>query len=274
MDVDKILNMVVAEISKCTGIIGIVLGGSRATGMYTPNSDIDVGVYYDKSEVDFDALNLVAQKLDDRHSQCLICQEGQWGEWVNCGGWLIMDNRHVDIIMRDIARVRDIIKRTDEGSFSINYQTGHPHAYIDAMYRGELALSKTLFARDEEFLCLKDKAQVYPKPLREALISFFMFEAEFSCSLAESYAKNDDIYYTVGHLFRAVSAINQVVFAANEIYCLNEKKAVFRIQSLPIKPKKYREKVESILSLSCEKADSCIGQLKDLCSEVKELLRG
>ena len=35
-----------------------------------------------------------------------------------------------------------IIKDTEQGIATANYQTGHPHGYISAMYRGELAISK------------------------------------------------------------------------------------------------------------------------------------
>ncbi len=90
-----------------------------------------------------------------------------------------------DLILRDIARVRDILDRTERGETAAHYQTGHPHGYIDAMYRGELAAGKALYARDQSFTEMKERAEVYPEELRRALISFFMFEAKFSCMLAE-----------------------------------------------------------------------------------------
>ena len=53
-----------------------------------------------------------------------------------------MNGYHVDLILRDIKRVEQIIKDTEQGIVTANYQTGHPHGYISAMYRGELAISK------------------------------------------------------------------------------------------------------------------------------------
>lgn len=52
-----------------------------------------------------------------------------------------MNGYHVDLILRDIKRVEQIIKDTEQGIVTANYQTGHPHGYISAMYRGELAIS-------------------------------------------------------------------------------------------------------------------------------------
>ncbi len=120
----------------CSFIKGIVLGGSRATGTATEKSDIDIGIYYDAGAVDYGELNKIAGELDDEHRDNLICREGEWGKWVNCGGWLVTDGFPVDIIMRDIDKVQRIVEETDRGVFSGHYQTGHPHAYLDVMYRG------------------------------------------------------------------------------------------------------------------------------------------
>ena len=71
-----------------------------------------------------------------------------------------MNGYHVDLILRDIKRVEQIIKDTEQGIVTANYQTGHPHGYISAMYRGELAISKILYANDETFMSLKSKQNV------------------------------------------------------------------------------------------------------------------
>jgi len=34
------------ELARLTGVVAVVLGGSRATGTHGPDSDWDVGVYY------------------------------------------------------------------------------------------------------------------------------------------------------------------------------------------------------------------------------------
>ncbi len=91
------------------------------------------------------------RKLDDEHRSNLAVPPGGWGNWVNAGGWLIIKGYHVDFILRDIDRVEQIIKDTDQGIVIINYQTGHPHGYISAMYRGELAISKILYAKNDSF---------------------------------------------------------------------------------------------------------------------------
>ena len=80
--------------------------------------------------------------MDDENRNNLVVPPGAWGDWINGGGWLVINGYHVDLILRDIKRVEQIIKDTEQGIVTANYQTGHPHGYISAMYRGELAISK------------------------------------------------------------------------------------------------------------------------------------
>lgn len=84
-----------------------------------------------------------------------------------------MNGYHVDLILRDIKRVEQIIKDTEQGIVTANYQTGYPHGYISAMYRGELAISKIQYAKNESLCKLKNQAEIYPGAIKKSLINFF-----------------------------------------------------------------------------------------------------
>ncbi|HEY8349491.1 MAG TPA: nucleotidyltransferase domain-containing protein, partial [Clostridia bacterium] len=238
---DSITVSVAEKLSVLPFISGIVLGGSRARGTHKEDSDIDIGIYYDPESFDLSAINSLASELDDEHRSGLVVPPGGWGDWVNAGGWLFICGHHVDLILRDIKRVEMIMEETERGIVTANYQTGHPHRYISAMYRGELAISKILYARDESFRELKKRAETYPAALRKSLTDFFMFEAGFSLMLARANAGSDDRYYVAGHIFRAVSCMNQVLFAINDTYCINEKKAVRMIETFEHRPEGYTQ---------------------------------
>ena len=270
--VETLMREIAEKVASCDFVKGVVLGGSRATGTAHRNSDLDIGIYYEKEKIDFRVLNAIARELDDTHRENLICEEGGWGNWVNCGGWLTIKGVPVDLILRDIRRVKLAIKQTNRGEISVHYQPGHPHAYLNVMYRGELALSRLLLTDSQEFADLKQQAEFYPETLRKSLISFFLFESGFSCELAEHYGKDGDLYYLVGHLFRSVSSLNQVLFALNRTYCLNEKKALLRLKELKMTPPDYCERVNSLFSLSSQTVEESIWQLKKLCADVGDLV--
>ncbi len=222
------------------------------------------------------AINQFAAELDDEHRSNLVVPPGAWGNWVNGGGWLVINGYHVDLILRDIKRAEQIIKDTEQGIVTANYQTGHPHGYISAMYRGELAISKIQYANDENFYRLKKQAERYPIALRKGLAEFFMFEAGFSLMFAENNIYKDDVSYVCGHCFRSISCLNQVLFAINKEYCINEKKAVKIIDDFKIKPSDYKERVDKVISLISTDVDCTrkgIEILQRLVNEV-EYLKG
>lgn len=270
--VEGIIQKTAEKLSFLSWIEGIVLGGSRARGTHTDDSDIDIGIYYDPNAFDLDEINRMAAELDDEHRSNLVVPPGGWGPWVNAGGWLVIDGYHVDLILRDIERVKQVMEDTEKGIVTTNYQAGHPHGYISAMYRGELAISKLLHSKNDSFLALKKQAEIYPDALQKSLISFFMFEADFSLLHAKANAATGDRYYVAGHIFRSVSGMNQVLFACNKVYCINEKRAVQLIDTFERKPAEYSSKVNRIFAALGSSLEECCHLTDELYNEVKEIV--
>lgn len=250
MTIQTILDEISRELKDVPGIVGVVLGGSRARGTHHENSDIDIGIYYDKT-IDFDVKEVekAAQKLDDEHRGNLVTSIGEWGPWIDGGGWLMVQGYHVDFIYRDINRVSEVMDDSLQGKVSSHYQTGHPHAFLNVMYMGEISVAKILMDPFKKLADLKAKTTPYPKPLKGAIIRYFLFEANFSLMFAKDNVEKDDIIYVAGHCFRSISCLNQVLFALNEEYCINEKKAVQMIESFSKKPEMYKERTDEIITL-------------------------
>ncbi|WP_277679605.1 nucleotidyltransferase domain-containing protein [Gracilibacillus dipsosauri] len=276
MIVQNIMNEISKELKDVPGIVGVVLGGSRARGTNHETSDIDIGIYYDTSAgVDVVEVGKKATKLDDDHRENIITSLGEWGDWINGGGWIVVQGYHVDLIFRDIKRVSQVIDDCLEGKVSTHYHTGHPHAYLNVMYMGEISICKILFERTNQISNLKAKTKPYPKALKDALIGYFMFEASFSLMFAKDTVDKDDISYVMGQCFRTISCLNQVLFALNEEYCINEKKAVRMIDNFSIKPKSYKQSIDKIVPLISSDPDRTregIEMLQQLISETEMLL--
>lgn len=92
------------------------------------------------------------------------------------------------------------------------------------MYMGELSICKVLVDSKNHISELKVKTIPYSKNLKNAILGYFMFEASFSLMFAKANIDKDDISYVCGHCFRSISCLNQVIFALNGEYCINEKK--------------------------------------------------
>lgn len=270
--IDNILHRVTDAFSSLACIEGIVLGGSRATGTSHKDSDIDIGLYYQPHCIDYELLNERARLLDDQKREALIGKEGDWGQWVNFGAWLQIDGHAVDLIFRDIGRVENIIDQTNAGIFSNNYHVGHPHAYLSYMYRGELATCNILYSKNQQFNDLKMIAQQYPDNLQASIIQFYLFEADFSLKLAKNAKLSGDQYYLSGLIFRVVSALNQVIFAKNKIYFLNEKNAVLRIDSFEFAPSMYQVRINEVFEKLYEKEPVSFKILEELFADVQNLI--
>ena len=276
MTVQNIIDEIIKELNGLPGIVGVVLGGSRARGTNHATSDIDIGIYYDESAgFSINDVSRVATKLDDEHRENLVTSLGEWGAWINGGGWIIVQGYHVDLIFRDVNRVEQVIDECLLGNVSTYYHTGHPHAYLNVMYMGEVSICKILDDKTNRIDKLKSKTIPYPKSLKDAIIGYFMFEASFSLMFAKDNIAKDDISYVTGHCYRTISCLNQVLFAMNEEYCINEKKAVRMIGEFDIKPQDFKKRIDKIITLLSPSIDSTkqgLEILQELISETEVLL--
>jgi predicted nucleotidyltransferase len=276
--VQAILDEVTGKLRGVPGVVGVVLGGSRARGTHRSDSDVDIGIYYDETKgFEVQSLREIAMELDDEHRKDLITPLGAWGPWVNGGGWLVIRGYHVDFLFRDVHRVSRVIDDCRKGIVTADYQTGHPHAYLNMMYMGEVDLCRILADPEGRIAELKAQTRPYPKALQEAIIGRFLFEASFSLMFAEANRNHDDLAYVSGCCFRTVASLNHVLFAKNEEYCVNEKRAVAMVDRMALKPSHYKERIDRVFTgLSAKDrrgTEEAIATLRELISETEELVR-
>jgi predicted nucleotidyltransferase len=278
LNIEQILEAVVSRLQSIPGIEGIVLGGSRAKGTHTEDSDVDIGIYYASgSPVDTAALAQAASELDDSGSKDLITPIGEWGPWINGGGWLKVRSVQVDFLYRDLDKVTAVVEECLLGKLSVHYQPGHPHAFCSSIYMGEAAVCRTLWDPNGRINQLKSLSVTYPDALQNATVSTFLWEADFSVSNARKGLSRTDVSYVAGHLFRAVSCLTQVLFALNRTYLLNEKGAVAACAVFPKCPVGFEARVRRSYSLlTQDRSDmvSAIQEIEVLIKDTERLLNG
>ena len=253
----QFINHVVARLQSIEGIAAITLGGSRARGNHTKKSDVDLGMYYKpENPPDLIALNHIACELDDNHRVNLITAIGEWGKWINGGGWLQIQGVPVDFLYRDLTQVNRVIDDCHAGQITIEYQPGHPHGFVSSIYMGEVAICQPIYDRHNILEALKAKTKPYPVQLKQATIDTFAWEISFSLLIAQKAIARGDVAYAAGCCFRSVACINQVLFALNEDYLLNEKGAVAVANTFAICPQDYQLRVESVFALLTADAKS------------------
>ena len=251
------INHIICSLQSIKGITAIALGGSRARGNHTNKSDVDLGLYYNpENPPDIIALNRLASELDDNHRVNLVTEIGEWGRWINGGAWLQVEGVAVDFLYRDLAKVNRVIDDCQSGKITIDYQPGHPHGFVSSIYMGEIAICQPLYDPDSVLEALKVKTKPYPAQLKQATINTFAWEISFSLFVAKKAIARNDVAYAAGCCFRSVACINQVLFALNENYLLNEKAAVSVANTFAICPQNYQQTVEQAFTLLAADAKS------------------
>ena len=249
---DLLLGRLVRALAGVPGIRVIVLGGSRARGEATAQSDYDIGLYYEGDYlIDIGRLAKAAMLLPGAASSS-VTAIGEWGPWINGGAWLTVEGKKVDLLYRDLGKVREVIEACQAGRIERVYQAGHPHAFVSAIYMGEVALCRVLWDPENVLAGLKRRCEPYPPALGEALIRSFFWEARFALENAAHGRGRDDPAYVAGCGFRAVACLCQTLFALNGVYLLNEKGAVRGVEKLARHPVNFAERVARAIGAAAE----------------------
>lgn len=237
-----------ARLGTIPGLVAVVLGGSYARGDASPDSDIDLGLYYDPADPPALAdLRALAAEIDDQGRAEAVTPFGEWGPWINGGAWLVVQGQRVDWLYRDLTRVAQSFAECEAGQVRAYYQVGHPHAFYNHIYVGEAHLCQPLFERDGRLAALRARTVPYPPALKAALIQG-LWEAGFSLENARKPAARGDVAHVAGYLYRAVAMMTQALFAVNETYCINEKGALRVVATFARQPEDFAGRAAALLA--------------------------
>ena len=268
---EKIIPQIVHAFNGVPGIDAIVLGGSRATGTANKDSDIDIGIYYDRTLFDLSSFKQKGISLDDEHRKKVITDPGEWGPWINGGGWLNIEGIAVDILFRDTRKVITVIDDCINGKISIDYQCGHPFGFVNSIYMGEVAYCKILNSNNSLISEQKKRLIEFPENYRKTSIEKFLWECEFSEQCGRKAIGKGDILYAAGSLFRCAVSLLQVLYAINRMYMLNEKGSLGRLlrQKDAYIPKDFVNDVEAALyGLRKDTIQACFDRIQVQYNEI------
>ncbi|WP_052863157.1 nucleotidyltransferase domain-containing protein [Streptomyces niger] len=188
----------------------VTLGGSRAQGTHTPDSDWDFALYYRGA---FDPADLRAVGWEGEVSEL-----GDWGGGVfNGGAWLTVDGRRADVHYRDLDVVEHELAEAREGRFHWEPLMFHLAGVPSYLVVAELAINEVL--RGEL------PRPAYPEALRAAAPPVWRGRAELTLGYARSaYAARGRATEVAGALATAAMDTAHAVLAARGEWTTNEKR--------------------------------------------------
>jgi len=226
------------------GVVGVLLGGSRARGTHHPDSDVDLGVYY-RPPLDVDGLAALARELAG--PDATVTQPGDWGPWVDGGAWLSVDGVAVDWVYRDVDRVATAWRNAQDGRVTWQAQVGHPLGVLDVWYAAEIALGVVLADPTGELTRLRTAAGRYPEALAATLVARLP-EAGFTLAIARKAIHRGDVTYVAGCLFRALGVCAHALHAHARRWVTNEKGLITAADALPGAPTGFAARAHGLLA--------------------------
>jgi len=241
---DEQLGELAGRLAGISGVVGVMLGGSRARGEHTPESDVDLGLYY-RPALDVAALGELAREVAGPEAK--VTAPGEWGPWVDGGGWLSVAGTAVDWLYRDLDRVHAAWRDAETGDFSFHAQVAHPLGVPNFAYAGEVALGVVLADPTGELTELHRVTGHYPQRLGQALITG-LWEASFLIANARKAVSRGDTTYVAGCLFRAVGICAHALHGHAGRWLINEKGAVASAARLPGAPPDFAARAHGVLA--------------------------
>ncbi|WP_030682982.1 nucleotidyltransferase domain-containing protein [Streptomyces sp. NRRL B-1347] len=211
---DAFLRSVTERLAALPAVHAVTLGGSRAQGTHTPDSDWDVAVYYRGA---FDPADLRAVGWDGEVSEL-----GDWGGGVfNGGAWLSIEGRRVDVHYRDLDVVEHELAEARQGRFHWEPLMFHLAGVPSYLLVAELAVNQVLSGT----LPRPD----YPRALRGTAPAFWRGRAALTLRYAKgAYAGRGRATEVAGALAVAAMDTAHAVLAARGEWTTNEKRLLER----------------------------------------------
>jgi hypothetical protein len=199
---------VIDRIAALSGVVAVVLGGSRALGTAHAQSDWDIGVYY-RGELDWRPLETLGT----------VYPPGSWVRLMNGGAWLSLDGVKVDVLFRELSFVEQCTARACEGAYDVDAVLGYVAGLATYSLMAEAAVCMVLRGK-------LDAPRVFPEKLAERAPSRWRIHRDFSLEYARRLARREDLVPALGQACRAVLEEAHARVCAQRRWTLNEKRLV------------------------------------------------
>ncbi len=260
-----------AALAECPGVIGIVLGGSWARGRNRPDSDVDLGLYYDSAAFDWTTVADLLKARDDSGNPRGLAPPGSWGPWMNGGAWLRVGGLAVDVLLRDFRFIEGVAADAVNGVFSSNYLPGFPHGWHSFMSLSEVYYNVPLSGDVDRLRGLRATIDPYPEALRASIIDRFLYEARFSALLLHKIEGRDEAVQSAGLAYRGAMCLVHVLFALNRTYLVNEKGAYAVASDFEHLPQDFVARIGGAVDLDGRSQQRRAAHLSRLVADMEHL---
>ena len=273
----RLLDEIAALLATVPNVAAVALGGSHARGTHGPASDLDIGLYYREASP-FAVVDIreIARRLSASGSPT-VTGFYDWGPFVNGGAWIDNAICKVDFLYRNLDQLERIVAAAERGEWQHSFDQQPPFGFRSVTTLGEIHYGQPLYDPDNVLGPLKSDVAFFPPALKARIIRDTLGCAEFSFQSARAFGGTSDLPYMVGCMTRIYHYLIQALFALNETYFMNDKRALKEIEAFAKKPADFGARISAILAApgdSAEKLGASLGKLEMLFVETIALADG
>ncbi|MFM9367257.1 nucleotidyltransferase domain-containing protein [Streptomyces sp. Da 82-17] len=217
-DDDAFLDRLADRLAALPAVEAVTLGGSRAQGTHTTESDWDLAVYY-RGAFEPEQLRRAAREFGWEGEASEL---GGWGGGVfNGGAWLTVEGRRVDVHYRDLDVVEHELAEAEQGRFHWEPLMFHLAGIPSYLVVAELGVNRVLRGQ------LPSPA--YPEALKAAAPAVWRDQARLTLMYAKgNHAPHGRLTEVAGALAVATAQSAHAVLAARGEWVTNEKTLLAR----------------------------------------------
>ncbi|MHB1475698.1 MAG: nucleotidyltransferase family protein, partial [Dermatophilaceae bacterium] len=228
---DEELRKLGQRLCEVHGVVGVLLGGSRARGEHTPESDFDLGLCY-RPPLDIDALQDLARDVAGAEASVTRPRSGDRGSTAAVG-CTSAGSRWTGPTATSTASTGLGTTPEQAGTTSMSRSGIRWACRTSCMSVRSPSASSWPTRRVRLQRC--SRLRHYPPRLRDALVAG-LWEASFAIDNARKAVTRADTTYMAGCLFRAVEVCAHALHGHAGHWLINEKGAVASAGRLPEAP--------------------------------------
>lgn len=273
------LDRVCAELRALTGVVALGLGGSRASGFFRPDSDVDlVLLYRDAVPPDVPALRALAARVNDTPRiradgvngtpEPVVTELWEWGRWVNGGAWLVVGGRRVDWLYRSLDHCERTWRDAEKGTVEVDWMQHPPFGFASLTLLAEMQTCRGVADPGGEIAAFQDLISVYPATLRTRLLQGYTWAADFALRKGRDLAARGQAVSACACATRALWFVAQVCHAAARRYPPGEKRLFAEAGRCPGAPRDFEARANAAFA----SPDAALGVAAELFEELRVAL--
>ncbi len=253
-------NELIEKMSKLSQVAGIMLGGSRGSGLFDEDSDYDVYVY-------------VYEPIDESIRKEIINQYVRYMEYSNTF-WELEDDGilkngiDIEFIYRNVFDIDKTLKSTLEGKVGNGYSTCFINNFNQAriLYEDNKILSiirSNLLQYDPQKMY--DAVVLYNSKLLQDSMPSYVYQIEKA-------VKRNDVLSINHRLAAYFQTVYDILFALNKVTHPGEKRLLEFTAKLEILPTNFISDVEGIFHCVFQDNNKMIREIKELTKGIYQLI--